>query len=677
MLPLRLLAISAFLLTTSVRADEPSLEITADTVLDPTKVYGPIIIKASNITIDGRGAEVVGSTTGNPKGFKGVGIFAKGVSKVTLKNVKAKGWETGLRIEDGKFWTVENCDFSDNFHDPEFGWGEQGRRGGIVLERVQGSTLRKNKANRVWDACVLVDSDSNKIVQNDFSHTSNTCLKLWHSSDNLVGKNNLSYGLRIKTGEVHARDSTCVLIESGSNENRFSDNDCTHGGDGIFIRVLNGWVSTGNAFTKNDVSYANNNGFEAWSPRNTYIENKANHCSYGFWLGASDKTLLLRNEASYNGDPKGFHNSPHLPNNGHAGIVFMFGPSSHTRIYNNTCVGNNGAGIAVLGDQGTKGAKWKAFHWVLEGNTLADNRWGIYARYADWIDLVGNTFRNNTAADFDKDASVTNVSEYPGGKPPRTMINRSVTAADTPIARKVGDRVWIPSTLDQSDDAKPEAVRWDLGDGTISTEPHVAHVFREAGFYRVGMTVNNGRSASLDWRDLYIVDDLPEIGTDGDLARWSWNDEQSKVIFTEDSRAYLAGHHSIRAEVRPYSGGRVNFVYSAPQDSLISSKGKTSLIFWIRSQNGNVTGWQGPNPVVTLLGPDGKSRKFTPKGDLLAQPAYNEGREGWTRIVVPLKADAAWEVVGDEVETIKSISIGLDSWGNDPLTVWIDGMGLR
>ena len=100
----------------------------------------------------------------------------------------------------------------------------------------------------------------------------------------------------------------------------------------------------------NDCSYANNNGFEAWSPRNVYRHNKANHCSYGFWLGASDQTVLDGNEASYNGDPRGFHNSPHLPGGGHAGIVFMFGPSSHTIARNNTCVENNGAGIAVIGD---------------------------------------------------------------------------------------------------------------------------------------------------------------------------------------------------------------------------------------------------------------------------------------------------------------------------------------
>ena len=141
----------------------PAVEITSDTVLDPATTYGPLVIKASNVTIDGRGARVLGKTTGDPRGFTGTGIFAQGVSGVTLKNLRVQGWETGLKLEDGSGWRIENCDFSDNFHDPAFGWGENGQRGGIVLVRVQKSTLLNNRANRVWDGCALVESNDNTL----------------------------------------------------------------------------------------------------------------------------------------------------------------------------------------------------------------------------------------------------------------------------------------------------------------------------------------------------------------------------------------------------------------------------------------------------------------------------------------------------------------------------------
>jgi len=642
--------------------------ITADTVLDPAKTYGSIVIKASNVTVDGRGATIVGATSGDPKTFKGVGIRAEGVSSVTIKNVVVKGFETGLHVSDGSDWRVTGCDFSDNFHDPEFGWGEQGRRGGILLERVRASTLENNKANRVWDACSLVGCRRVRIVGNDFSHTSNACLKLWDSSDNSALRNNLRYGLRIKTGEVHARDSTGVLIESGSDRNILESNDVTHGGDGIFVRVLNGWVSRDNLFRGNDVSYANNNGFEAWSPNNTYINNKANHCSYGFWLGASDKTVLIGNEASHNGQAKGFHNSPHLPKDSHAGIVFMFGTSSHTLVRGNTCVGNNGAGIALIGEP----PKFKAYHWVIEGNTISENTWGIYARHADWIVVAGNTFAKN-GEEFSRDASVTNVVErtLKGGE-----FESPLYLFNAPMRAKVGEPVEIVVKLD------PEVVErsggkvdqtWSLGDGSGLASSSRPVIFKEPGLKRIGVTLSTDQGSVPIGHEVYVVDDLPEIGVDA--KAWTWSDPSSKVAFANDRAHAIAGSASVRAEVRPYSGGRVNLAWSAG-DAGLNLDGKSMLIFWIKSQNSNIPGWQGPNPVVAITG-QGGATTLTPKVDRLAQPVDSESREGWTRFAVPLKGGDGWDRSGDLPGVARTITIGLDSWGADPLTLWIDGMSVR
>lgn len=658
-------------------ADTPTapLEITADTTLDPQKTYGAIVIKASNVTIDGKGAWVIGATQGEPKQFKGVGISAEGVSNVTLKNVNAKGWETGLKVVDARGWHIENCDFSDNFHDPKFGWGENGRRGGIVLERVHKSKLIKNKTNRVWDGCVLVDSDQNHLGKNDFSHTSNTCLKLWHSSLNTVSENNLSYGLRIDPGEVHARDSTCVLIESGSNDNRFVDNDCTHGGDGIFIRVLNQWVSTGNVFEGNDCSYANNNAFEAWSPRNTYIRNKANHSSYGFWLGASDQTVLLENEASYNGLAGGFHNSPHLPNGSHAGIVFMFGPSSHTVVRGNKCVGNNGAGVALIGDQQSRGKKFKAFHWIIEQNTFAENRWGIYAQHADWIDVGANVFDKNTVVPLFDAGDVTNLTQRTGpaetGQPPRATL-------DGPTTAKLGDEIGFDASRSKDPAGRRLGYQWDFGDGTRSTDVKPdAHVFGSPGFYRVGLTVNNGLLSDLAWRDFYVVGNSPEIGTEGNAAEWFWVDPQSKVGFSDDNKVKIAGKSSLFAHVAPYGGFRLNLAYPASKRAGWALKDKTRLVFWFKGINENVPAWQDANPIVTLHESDEKFLRLTPNGDLLSTPPYNEAREGWYYFAVPLAGDKQWKREGATLDTAHWLSIGFDSWGAPPLRIWLDGLALE
>ncbi|RPI85090.1 MAG: PKD domain-containing protein, partial [Planctomycetaceae bacterium] len=600
-------------------ADKPLavLEITADTELDPARTYGAIVIKASNVTLDGKGAWLIGPGQGDPKSFTGRAVFAEGVENVTIRNVNAKGWETGLVLQDSRKCVIENCDFSGNFHDPGFGWGENGRRGGIVFLNVADSILRKNRANEVWDACVLVDSHDNTLEDNDFSHTSNTCLKLWHASRNTVRKNNLSYGIRKDPGEVHARDSTSVLIESGSDDNRFTQNDCTHGGDGIFIRVLNGWVSTGNLFEENDCSHANNNCVEAWSPRNIYIRNKANHGSYGFWLGASDQTVLIDNEASYNGLPDGNNNSPHLPNDGHAGIVFMFGPSSHTIVRGNRCAGNNGAGIALIGDQGSEGRKWKAFHWIIEQNRLENNRWGIFAQHADWIDLAANVFEGNARGTFHNAGNVTHVTEYRSNDevaaPPKAKLTGPTTA-------RVGEAIVLDAS-ESSDPARRSLTwRWDLGDGASSELDIVKHQFEAAGFYRVGLTVNNGLLSDLAWRDFYVVDDLPEPATENQAERWTWSDPQSHVEFADEQRVKLAGRSSLSALVEPYSGGRVALVYPRSHDARWSLEGRTHLVFWMRTLNQNVPAWQGENPVITLYESPERVATLTPQGDFLSNP---------------------------------------------------------
>ncbi|MBC7819757.1 MAG: right-handed parallel beta-helix repeat-containing protein [Planctomycetaceae bacterium] len=679
------MVIMGLLTTVTMCSESVALDIRQDTRLDPDKVYESLVIKASNITIDGRGAWIVGEKDQPSNKLKGVAIRAEGVSNVTLKNVNAKGWETGLRIVGGSGWTIENCNFSDNFHDPEFGWGENGRRGGIVLDRVTKSTLRKNKANRVWDACVLVNSDDNLLEENDFSHTSNTCLKLWTASRNTIRKNVLSHGIRIKPGEVHARDSTSVLIESGSNENRLIENDCSHGGDGIFVRVLNGWCSTGNLFESNDCSFANNNGVECWAPRNVFVKNKANHCSYGFWLGGSDQSRLIGNEASFNGLKSGHHNSPHLPQEGHAGIVFMFGPSSHTVCRGNVCRENNGAGIALIGDLDSQGKKWQAYHWIIEQNTLTKNRWGIYAKHADWITLSGNRFDGNSVKNVQLDGGVTRWEEN---------SQAIAESAQPPIAKligptsvKLGERAaW--EALSSRDPANRELkLTWDIGDGRLLVGPKLEHTFDRVGFHRVGLNVSNGWLTDLAWRDVYVVRDVTEIGTEGSATNWSIedfhdrtrsNEQISRAKFADDTADKLVGKSALGVVIAPYAGFRAALTFPKSRDAQWSLEGKTKLVFWLKATNEDVTGWQG-GPFIRLDGEAGQQCHIEPKPGLdhMRNAEHNEARDGWRLFEIPLRANDQWQTSGDLPDKVRALALCFDSWGAPTLRFTIDGLAFE
>ena len=240
-----------------------------------------IIIGADNIVIEGNGAHLYNA---RERGFFGIGIYSNGKNGVNIRNLKVSGFDTGLYAKHGTGHIIEYCDFSDCFTDPAWGWDNHGFHGGILFEHMNKCSIRNCKANNVWDALNMRYSNDNQVYNNDFSHTSDTGLKLWNSCGNQIYNNDFSYGIRIDPGEVHARDSAGVLIESGSNNNIFKKNNITHGGDGLFIRVLNGWMSTGNYFEENDCSYANKNAIEARSDGNTYISNKANYSRYGFCM---------------------------------------------------------------------------------------------------------------------------------------------------------------------------------------------------------------------------------------------------------------------------------------------------------------------------------------------------------------------------------------------------------
>ncbi len=678
----------------------PVLEISKDTVLDPAKTYPPIIVKASNVTIDGQGAWVIGATQGNPMDFKGNGVAADGVSGVTLRNLNVRGFDIGLKVEHGGKWLVENCNFSDNFHYPEAGWGELGHHGGIVFEYVDHATLRKNKANRVWDACMLYHSDDNLVEGNDFSHTSNTCASLFTASRNRFLKNNLSYGIRIKPGEVHARDSASVMVQAGSDDNYFADNDITHGGDGVFLRPYAGWTSAGNVFERNNCSYANNNCIEAQCPRNTYRGNKANHGSHGIWVGWSNETVLEDNEACFNGLPTGLHNAPFpfkfVPGgrqSAAAGII-LAGQCNHTICRGNKCIGNNGAGICLFGDDHPNPA-FAAFHWVLENNVVCDNRWGIYMEFADWINMADNILANNREGDIIRGGTNTNITAFSDNplitQPPKINLMAPTAAKPgQPVPVKLGQPIVLDASGCSDPGGNPLSFRWDFNDRTpAATGPRVTHMFTKIGPYSPGVTVNNGRFSDLAYRDFLVYEDLREIGTEGQAAQWIWGEVQPhdqelrpggpianpqvKIELSDDHQIFLVGKSSLALKVGPSTGRPLSLLYPRTKNLGIPLAGKSKLIFWFKWINTCIHAWKGMLPTVTLY--ESPNRFCTIRPD----ESWKIWRGGadWVCKSVSLQGDDVWKRKGEIPATLNWVMIEFYAPGGVPFVAWIDGMAVK
>jgi PKD domain len=249
---------------------------------------------------------------------------------------------------------------------------------------------------------------------------------------------------------------------------------------------------------------------------------------------------------------------------------------------------------------------------------------------------------------------------------------------EAPARAEAGRPIVLDASRSKETQGRPLQFHWRLGDGQRAAGPRVEHVYNAPGFYRLGLTVTNGRFAGLAWRDLYVVERVDELGTEGTqaAARWGWIDPQSRVAFAIDPETKIVGHSSLRALINPYGGERVNLRFPAGNGLNLPLQGKSTLVFWIKFLNENVPAWQNANPVVTLYESPTRFAKLE-AGDLLSSPSYNEARDGWTYIVVPLRGDALWKREGTELTTINSLTIGFDSWGAPPLRIWIDALAIK
>jgi parallel beta-helix repeat protein len=476
-----------------------------------------LVIGADDIIIDGNGAELLGgcepthekavteadefgyggnsaANNGPSLGFFGTGIRLENRNNVTVQNLNLKGFDQGAFLQNCERVSLINCDFSNCFSDPAWGWDEHGFHGGILMIHSSHCVVRDCKASHVWDALNMRYSHFNMIENNYFANTSDTGLKLWNACDNRIVGNNFSYGIRIDPGEVHARDSSSVLIESGSNRNYFLKNDMTHGGDGLFIRVLNGWMSTHNVFEDNDCSYANNNAVEAWADHNTYIRNKANYSSYGFWLGNSDHIHLIENEAAFNGGMH--HNAPEAF--GNCGIAIVNGSGSHSVLQGNFIHDNCGPGIAIR-----HSAEKPSCHFVMQGNRIENNRdcgryrgHGIYLKNARLLTFAGNRFWKNDGEEICLDGNVADIVRLSGSG--ATLPEFSIMYE--PLMVSAGMEIRFAS------DCSPSLRHlWDFGDGAVLSEHRPVHTFEEPGLYSVSLTVDNGDGAQLASENLYVL----------------------------------------------------------------------------------------------------------------------------------------------------------------------------
>jgi hypothetical protein len=357
--------------------------------------------------------------------------------------------------------------------------------------------------------------------------------------------------------------------------------------------------------------------------------------------------------------------------------VIVGGASSHTVLEGNYCHHNNGGGIVFRGDGDSKTRPWKIHHWIVQNNHLHANRWAIWGRWGDWIYLANNSCTDNAKGDFLQD--VTNLIQIKNDPSVRIA---PIVRVNAPRRAVVGQSVRFDASLSRDPAGRALRYKWDLG-GTISEEARVLHTFDRPGFYRVGVTVSNGVLADLACRDLIVTDKVTkEIGTEGESSRWGFelegNDGQGKMWFSDDEDNSLVGRSCLRFTPNPYPGQYATAIFPGQRDANWDLSGKSHLIFWLRTRNPNLHGYQNAGPLIVLYSKDGKLEYRPVKdGNLLNNLPFSEARWTWMRIEVPLAGDAHWllKKSGEfRKDQVRALGIALDSWGGDPFIVWLDGL---
>ena len=269
-----------------------------------------LVINADHVTLDGNGATLIGNHR------SGCGVKIHGRREVTIRNLRIREYEHGVRAIGCRDLTIQGCDitstaelapnteFLDIWRPSENAYG-----GGIFLCRVEEGVLRDNLLMHQMNGLLTYHCRHLIVKGNVASYNSGFGFHLYDTSDSHFEGNNADYCCRYQPrgddrGHLGA-DAAGFLVVAGSSRNRLVKNVARMGGDGFFLAGLNPQFKyrpcNDNLFLENDGSYSPNIAFEAtFSQGNVFQHNKANFCNYGFWLGFSLRNIVEGNDICAN-----------------------------------------------------------------------------------------------------------------------------------------------------------------------------------------------------------------------------------------------------------------------------------------------------------------------------------------------------------------------------------------
>jgi len=413
-----------------------------DTVLDPGVYFLPngISIEADDVTLDGSGATLIGLNRA------GIGLKLQGRVNVRVKNLKMRDYYHAIHASQCRQLTISQCQATSSAEVPANTifldiWltAAQAYGGGILLADCTDTLVLENDLQH--NMCGLLSYGCNRLTVrgNNASYCSGYGFHVFETSDSIYEDNCADYCCRWeprgeRRGHMGA-DATGFLIIHSSCRNLFRRNLARLGGDGFFLAGLSPSMlpvpCNDNRFEENDGSYSPNIAFEAtFSSGNVWVNNLANFCNYGFWLGFSSNGIVENNqmigcrqagigtEMGFNFQVRGnlFRENEHGVLLWSKHIPVFLGPypennnSYNWVIEDNTFIHNaKGVRIAANQDHGIRPYRvpdgqdptqfCRPYNHRIQNNTFQDNRTAVEALYTDQTAQDGNRFEGNVEHD--------------------------------------------------------------------------------------------------------------------------------------------------------------------------------------------------------------------------------------------------------------------------------------
>ncbi|QRN98501.1 right-handed parallel beta-helix repeat-containing protein [Archangium violaceum] len=674
-----------------------STRVCAGTYDLPSSSGTPAVrITASGVTLECAPGTVFRSSSGTgTTAAPTVGISVSGVNDVTVRGCGAKGFRYGLTASSAARLLVEDAAFDDNFTDPAAGWVQDSvQGGGVRFDGVTDSTVNASTLSRNWNGFELrSNSRNNQVVGNVASHCSNTGATLVDSHNNVLARNDFSWGIR---GDnlvypsnwygVDTRDSAGIIVDAGSSGNLLYGNDTRYGGDGIFLRAVIGACAPNNTLQNNDTSFSPHNAIESWCDGNKFIGNIASDSNYGLWLGGNDNAVVSGNTVERN-----------LVD----GISIQIGEDRHTVIENNRIAHSGRVGILLTGREiqewdvldvcKPRSSLANSSHLLIQRNTFASNgtntsrctgNCDVYLEATRGVMLASNCTGGNVMPTPRLGCQVEGVFTVGGcGLNPN---NGSPDAQLAPVSAVAGQPVTLDASA-SSDKNDPLGFHWLvqragasfvpdalppyqlLGAGTAT--PSVT--FPSAGLYDVDVFVNDGTTGGLASR---LVAVAPNGTALGDTAsQWGFRcNSTCTTTLTDDTVSKLFGSGSVK--VASNEGFGLAVFTPAGRNLALNASSRTRLGVFLRARNPNQYGWQGTFPVVVLGTTGGGEYVYTPSANLLPTSP-----DEWVYVELPLAGGSGWTRTASGSPTFSKVDyveIRTDTWGADPYDIWVDGLTL-